>query len=154
MSASRLCEIAQIRVSSARAMRALSEHEPHVLGAVDAAARGEIAQGEAEDILASHLGARESCIASMRSFDTEWRELSRDVASLPAAESDELQALSRDFLALLPEIESSDARFAAELGERRRQASVEIARADTGHAAHRAYGPRSDSQPRFTDRKG
>ncbi len=153
-SGARMREIAAARLASARAMRALADHQAGVLAAVDAAARGEMAQVEAEELLLAHLSSREACIASMRAFDGEWRELSRDAAGWSGADADAIQAATRELLALVAGIEASDADFARALVERRAEASAAIGRADSGRAAHRAYGtPRGDG-PRFTDRRG
>ena len=57
-SGARMREIAAARLASARAMRALADHQAGVLAAVDAAARGEMAQVEAEELLLAHLSAR------------------------------------------------------------------------------------------------
>jgi hypothetical protein len=154
VSAARLREIAAIRLACAQAMLALASQQPSVLSAIDAAAQGELGQGEAEEILSAHLAGRESCIDAMRSFDSEWRQLAADAVQWSASEVDDVQAVSRGFLALLAEIESSDTLFARELAARRRTASIEIARADSGIAAHRAYGPARGEEPRFTDRRG
>ena len=61
--ATRLREIAHIRLASVRAMHALGGEQPRVLAAVDAAARGDIAREDAESLLSAHLEARERCIA-------------------------------------------------------------------------------------------
>lgn len=115
VSAARLREIAAIRLACAQAMLALASQQPSVLSAIDAAAQGELGQGEAEEILSAHLAARESCIDAMRSFDSEWRQLAADAVQWSASEVDDVQAVSRGFLALLAEIESSDTLFAREL---------------------------------------
>lgn len=159
MSARRMQEIAGFRLASARAMRALADEQPKVLAAIDAAARGEIGQIEAEELLGAHLAAREACIASMREFDGEWRTLADGAAAWSAQETTDIQQASRAVLALLAEIESSDVGFASELKSRRAVARTEMSRADTGRAASRAYGNQSAGSPtgdapRFTDRRG
>mgnify|MGYP003339897580 CR=1 FL=1 len=75
MSAGRMRQIAGFRLASARAMRSLVDEQPKVLAAIDSAARGEIGQIAAEELLGAHLAAREACIAAMREHDAEWREL-------------------------------------------------------------------------------
>jgi hypothetical protein len=155
--ATRLREIAQIRLASVRAMHALGAEQPRVLAAVDAAARGEIARDDAEALLSAHLEARERCIATMRGFDAEWRELARDASQWSPDETTAIAADAREVLALLAEIDAGDTRFADELIARRRSAGAEIARADSGRAAHRAYAGgtgASGHEPRFTDRRG
>ena len=150
----RMRAIAGHRLVSAQAMRALADEQPKVLAAIDAAARGEIGQLEAEELLGAHLAAREACIASMRAFDDEWRALTADAASWSGADAGDIHDASRAVLGLLAEIESSDARFAVELASRRNAARGEMARTDTGRAAQRAYGNTGGGAPRFTDRKG
>jgi len=150
----RMREIAAARLGSARAMRVLAERQPSVLAAVDAAARGEMAQIEAEELLLAHLSSREACIASMRAFDGEWRELARDASAWSDAETDEIQSSAREFLAVIAEIEASDAVFARALADRRGAARDEITRTDSGRAANRAYGAPRGDEPRFTDRRG
>jgi len=152
--AGRMRQIAGFRLASARAMRSLVDEQPKVLLAIDSAARGEIGQIEAEELLGAHLAAREACIAAMRQHDLEWRELAGGVADWSASDAAEISQASRDVLAVLREIESTDVRFAAELAARRAGARAEISRAETGRAAQRAYGSQAPSgdQPRFTDR--
>lgn len=151
----RLVEIADIRIASMRSMRALADEQSRVLAAVDASARGELPSQDAESLLADHLAARERCIAAMRGVDAEWRELARNVSSWSAGDVHAIADRSAEAMALLAEIDASDARFADELIARRRAASAEIARADSGRAAQRAYGGGAPAtEPRFTDRKG
>ena len=50
VSAARLREIAAIRLACAQAMLALASQQPSVLSAIDAAAQGELGQGEADDV--------------------------------------------------------------------------------------------------------
>lgn len=153
--AARLGEIADIRIASMRAMRALADEQPRVLAAVDAAARGELPSHDAESLLSDHLAARERCIAAMRGVDAEWRALARDVSSWTADDLGDLAARSGEAMTLLAEIDASDTRFADELIARRRAAGAEIARAESGRAAQRAYGGGAPAtEPRFTDRKG
>ena len=134
--AGRMRQIAGFRLASARAMRGLVDEQPKVLAAIDSAARGEIGQVEAEELLGAHLAAREACIAAMRRHDAEWRELAGGASEWTAADATEISS------------------FAAELTARRAGARAEISRADTGRAAQRAYGNQSQGgdQPRFTDR--
>lgn len=153
MSAARMQQIASHRLASVRALQALGAEQTGVLAAVDAAARGEIGQIAAEELLTAHLAAREACISSMRAYDTEWRELAQGAGSWSASESEAVQGASREILVLLAAIEADDARFARELTERRNGAQAEIARADNGLAAQRAYGATRDPHPRFTDRR-
>ena len=152
--AGRMRQIAGFRLASARAMRSLVDEQPKVLAAIDSAARGEIGQVEAEELLGAHLAAREACIAAMRQHDVEWRELAGGVAAWSPSDAADISQASKDVLAILREIESTDVAFAAELTARRAGARAEIARADSGRAAQRAYGhqPPSGDQPRFTDR--
>ncbi|MFM2165387.1 MAG: hypothetical protein RL325_1824 [Planctomycetota bacterium] len=151
----RMREIAAQRLAALRAMRTLSAEEPRVLAAVDAAARGEIGQGAADELVASHLSARDACIAAMRAHDEEWRTLAQGAPGWSADDAEAITGLSRESLALLAEIDASDARFAAELVARRSSASSELARADSARAAQRAYGAGgSPNAPRFTDRRG
>ena len=151
----RLREIADIRIASMRAMRALADEQPRVLAAVDAAARGELPSCDAEALLSDHLAARERCISAMRGVDAEWRGLARDVSSWSAGDLRDIAARSAEAMALLAEIDAADTRFADELITRRRAAGAEILRADSGRAAHRAYaGGAPSTEPRFTDRKG
>jgi hypothetical protein len=155
--ATRLREIAHIRLASVRAMHALGGEQPRVLAAVDAAARGDIAREDAEALLSAHLEARERCIAAMRGFDAEWRELARDASQWSPGETAAIAGDAREVLTLLAEIDACDARFADELIARRRSAAAEIARTDSGRAAHRAYAGGTASpahEPRFTDRRG
>ncbi len=154
MSSKRLLEIAATRLASAQAMRALSHRQTEVLFAIDAAARGEMGQGEAEEVLHAHLAARESCLTSMRSFDQEWRILTDLASATRGDESEEFKTAAKRFVELLAEIEAADAAFVGELSSRRRTARTEIARADSGRAAHRAYAPSRAENPRFTDRRG
>jgi len=152
--AGRMRQIAGFRLASARAMRGLVDEQPKVLAAIDSAARGEIGQVEAEELLGAHLAAREACIAAMRRHDAEWRELAGGASEWTAADATEISQASKDVLAILREIEATDVSFAAELTARRAGARAEISRADTGRAAQRAYGNQSQGgdQPRFTDR--
>lgn len=154
MSAARMREIAGNRLAALRALRALAAEEPRVLAAVDAAARGELGQGEADELVASHLSAREVCIAALRAHDGEWSSLAQGAAGWGSDDAQDIDRLARESLALLAEIDAGDARFAAELSGRRRGAAGELARADSARAAQRAYGGRAASAPRFTDRRG
>jgi hypothetical protein len=154
MSAARMREIAGKRLAALRAMRALSAEEPRVLAAVDAAARGELGQGAADELVASHLSAREACIDAMRAHDGEWSSLAQDAAGWSPVDARDIEGLARESLGLLAEIDAGDARFAAELSARRRGAADELARADSARAAQRAYGGRAAHGPRFTDRRG
>jgi len=150
----RMRAIAEQRLASLRAMRALAAEESRILAAVDAAARGEVGQGEAEDLVASHLAARDACLASMRDLDAEWRELARGAAAWPAADAAAIARAAHESLALLSEIDAGDARFAAELAARRQGAAVELARTDQARVAQRAYAGTLPTAPRFTDRRG
>ena len=150
----RLREIAARRLASARAMRSLVAEQPGMLAGIDAAARGELPQAEADAILDSHLAARDACIASMRSFDDEWRALAAGSRDWTPAEPDSVRGVVQEVLELLVELERADERLAAELAARRRDAGAEIARGDQGRAAHRAYGASGAGSPRFTDRRG
>jgi hypothetical protein len=156
MSATRMRQIAGFRLASARAMRRLVDEQPKVLAAIDSAARGEIGQVEAEELLGAHLAAREACLSAMRQHDGEWRDLATDAGQWPSADAEEITRTSREVLAVLREIETTDAHFARELTTRRAHARTELSRADTGRAAQRAYGggtpPSGDPEPRFTDR--
>lgn len=152
--AARMREIATQRLTALRAMRTLSAEEARVLSAVDAAARGELGQGEADELVASHLSARDACIAAMRAHDEEWRALAQGASGWSADDAQAITGLSRESLALLAEIDASDARFAKELATRRAGASSELSRADSARAAHRAYNGGAANPPRFTDRRG
>lgn len=156
MSAGRMRQIAGFRLASARAMRSLVDEQPKVLAAIDSAARGEIGQIAAEELLGAHLAAREACIAAMREHDAEWRELAGGASAWTIADAQEISQASRDVLAVLREIETTDAQFAAELVARRTGARAELSRIDSGRAAQRAYTAQpnatSGDQPRFTDR--
>lgn len=151
----RMREIAALRLAALRAMRLLASEEPRVLAAVDSAQRGEIGQGEADQLVVSHLSARDACIAAMRAHDEEWRALAQGASAWSADDAEAITGLSRESLALLAEIDASDARFAVELTARRSGAASELARADHARAAQRAYGTGGSSNaPRFTDRRG
>lgn len=152
MSARRLHEIAEERLSAVRAMHALAGSEASVLAAVDAAARGEVSQDAADGAIASHLAARERCIERMMRGQDEWALLAPQAGGWAAAEVDAIRALGDEAARLLAEIALSDRRFAAELSARRAAAAEGIARTEGGRAANRAYTPRADEGPRFTDR--
>lgn len=153
MSAARLAAIAATRLDAARAMRALGAHEPGILAAIDAAARGELDGDSAESTLRAHLAAREALVARMREGESEWVLLAPTAGSFSPAELAPIQSMSTELAALLAEISASDAAFASELVRRRDAARAEIGRTDSARAAGRAYGAGHDDSPRFTDRR-
>ncbi|MDI9404987.1 MAG: hypothetical protein QM516_14055 [Limnohabitans sp.] len=153
--AARLLEIARVRLEAARAMRALSAKEAAILAMVDAAARGEVAQVEADDALALHLESREVCLDAMQCFNDEWTALAATVsrATFPS----ELEAIASEIVVMLDDIARTDAAFATELTARRQAARFELSRTDGARSAGRAYFSQAlgvSEGPRFTDRKG
>ncbi|MFM7050569.1 MAG: hypothetical protein ACKOYN_00340 [Planctomycetota bacterium] len=152
MSSVRLREIAEERLSAVRAMHALAGREASVLATVDAAARGEVSQDAADGAIASHLAARERCIEQMMRGQDEWAALAPQAGAWADSEVDAIRALGDEATRLLAEIALSDRRFASELSARRAAAADGIARTEGGRAANRAYAPRGDQGPRFTDR--
>ena len=147
-----MLEIAEQTLAEIHAMRALSQCEDALLTLIDGAATGEILQHEAESALEAHLAAREARVRALQELNGAW---SCAVARSGGTLDPELARVASVISQSLLELESADARFAAELTERRRAAHQEIGRADVGRAAQRAYGPTNGAvQPRFTDRRG
>lgn len=161
--AERLCEIARARLSAASELHALSARALEALEAVDAAARGERAAGEAEALLASLLDARERCVARLGADEAEWRALAGAVRCEVAGDAPqapglaEARALCRETAALLASIAEDDAAFLASLATRRASAGASLAQAAGAQAAHRAYAPSLEAagpgSPRFMDRR-
>lgn len=145
-------DVAQRTLVEAQAMQGLASGESTLLALIDRAAAGEVSAAEAENALEKHLAAREVRVATLQELNRAWSDAVAHAGGLPDKELSDIAAeISRVLLA----IEASDARFTAELAERRRAASVEVGRADAGRAAQRAYGPTGGAmQPRFTDRRG
>lgn len=147
-----MLEVAEQTLAEIDAMRALSQCEAALLALIDGAAAGDVPQFEAESALEAHLAARETRVNALQQLNGAW---SCAVARSGGALDPALANVAAVISAALLELESADARFAAELTERRRAAHQEIGRADVGRAAQRAYGPISGVvQPRFTDRRG
>ncbi|MFM7261694.1 MAG: hypothetical protein ACKO3W_13940 [bacterium] len=145
-------DVAERTLAETHAIRALAEREAALLALVDRAALGEVDTADAEDALRLHLAGREEHVAVLRELDRAWQDA---VARSEGAPDPTIAPLAAAISEALLAIERSDARFAAELAERRRAAAAEIGRADSGRAAHRAYAPSAPSPaPRFTDRRG